>query len=331
MPRKHIIFVHGRSIKPSASRKKKLISDALMHGLHKVSPDAAEAIRSGTVKCSFAYYGDINNSIMATHDPDIAARLTARNNKAYGHEPCLPHQPYAASLRQMLDIDTFDEAAYSEVISQYKDLRYLNNAARAFSTLLSVLTRSRANEIILQRSSADMGAYLMSRKTGSDVRERLQNPLRRAINARDEICLVSHSMGCVVAYDVLWKFSQMSEYENLQRKTPNVSKWLTLGCPLGEAGVRANLYDAREHAGGRFPKAIVKDWVNIAAYDDFIAHDPTMADDFAEMLEYGYVDQITDKRLYNCWVHYNTSNPHKLYGYLANQLVATEIADWVNR
>ena len=256
MPRKHIIFVHGRSIKPSASRKKKLINDALMHGLCKVSPDAVKAIRPGTVKCSFAYYGDINNAIMATHDPDIAARLTARNNKAYQYEPCMPHEPYAKSLRQMLDIGTFDEAAYNQVVSQYKDLRYLDNAARAFSTLLSVLTRSHANEIILQRSSADMGAYLTSRKTGSDV---------------------------------------------------------------------------REHAGGRFPKAIVKDWVNIAAYDDFIAHDPTMADDFAEMLEYGYVDQITDKRMYNCWVHYNTSNPHKLYGYLANELVATEIADWVNR
>lgn len=330
MPRKHIIFVHGRSIKPSASRKKKLIGDALMHGLYNASPDAANAIKTGAVKCTFSYYGDVNNTIMATHDPAIAARLTARNNKAYGYEPCLPYQPFADSLRQMLSIGTFDEATYNQVVSQYKDLRYLDNAARAFSTLLSVLTRSRANEVILQRSSADMGAYLMSRKTGSEMRERLQNPLRRAINARDDICIVSHSMGCVVAYDVLWKFSQMSEYGSLQRKNPNVSKWLTLGSPLGEAGVRANLYDAREHAGGRFPKAIVRDWVNIAAYDDFIAHDATMADDFADMLEYGYVNSITDMRMYNCWVHYNTSNPHKLYGYLANQVVASEIANWIN-
>lgn len=331
MTRKHIIFVHGRSVKPSASRKKKLIFDALMHGLNGTSPKAADAIKAGTVKCSFAYYGDVNNAIMANHDPEIAARLTARNNKAYGFEPCLPYEPFVDSLERLLAIGTYDEAAYNTVVEQYRDLRYLDNAARTFSTLLSVLTRSRANEIILQRSSADMGAYLMSRKTGSEVRERLQNPLRRAINARDEICIISHSMGCVVAYDVLWKFSQMSEYENLQRKDPNVSRWLTLGCPLGEAGVRANLYDAREHAGGRFPKAIVKDWVNIAAYDDFIAHDPTMADDFSEMLEYGYVDSITDLRMYNCWVHYNTSNPHKLYGYLANQVVAREIAKWVNR
>ena len=56
-----------------------------------------------------------------------------------------------------------------------------------------------------------------------------------------------------------------------------------------------------------------------------------MADDFAEMLDYGYVHSITDKHMYNCWVHHNTSNPHKLYGYLANQVVATEIADWINR
>jgi hypothetical protein len=331
MPRKHIIFVHGRSIKPSASRKKKLITDAVMHGLDNVSAKAAADIKSGKVKCSFAYYGDINNAIMATHDENIAARLTAKNNAAYGGEPCLPYEPYARSLRQLLSIGTYDKAAYQRVVAQHKDLRYLDNVARAFSRFLSVVTRNKANEIILARSSEDMSAYLMSRKVGSDIRERLQNPLRRAIMARDEICIVSHSMGCLVAYDVLWKFSQMSEYENLRRKKPNISLFMTLGCPLGEAGVRGNLYDAREHAGGRFPRSIMKHWVNIAAYDDFIAHNPDMADDFAEMLEYDYVDTITDKRMYNCWVHHNTSNPHKLYGYLANQTVAQDLADWITR
>ncbi len=331
MRQKHIIFVHGRSIKPSASRKKRLIQDALMHGLHAASPQAARLIAKGKVKCSFAYYGDINNSIMATHDADIAARLTAANNATYGGDPCLPYAPYAKSLRQLLAIGTFDKAAYDLVVSQYKNQKYLDNVARVFSRFLSVMTRNKANEIVLARSSEDMSAYLMSRKVGSDIRERLQGPLRRAINAKDDICIVSHSMGCVVAYDVLWKLSQMREYQSLRRKSPKVSLWLTLGCPLGEAGVRGNLYDAREHAGGRFPKSIVQHWVNVTAYDDFIAHNPDMADDFAEMLEYGYVESITDLRMYNCWVHHNTSNPHKLYGYLANQVVADQLAQWINR
>jgi len=329
MARKHIIFVHGRSTKPAASKKRKLSLDALLHGLDAVAPEAASHIRSGKVRFTFTYYGDINNRIMAQHNAEEAALLTARNDKRYGAEPCLPYDDLAESLRRLMAIGEQDEATYRQVVSQYKDYRYLDNAARAFSTLLSVLTRSRANEIILKRSSADMGAYLLSRKTGSEIRERVQGPLRRAIMNRDEICLMSHSMGCVIAYDVLWKFSQMSEYESLMRRGPNIPLWLTLGCPLGEAGVRANLYDAREHAGGRFPRAIVKDWINIAAYDDFIAHDPDMANDFREMLEYGYVRSITDRRMYNCWTHHGVSNPHKLYGYLVSHEVADTLARWI--
>ena len=329
MPRKHIIFVHGRSVKPSASHKKKLTMNAMLRGLHAASPHAAELVKSGKVKFTFAYYGDINNAIMAMHDADIAASLTDKNNAAYNREPCLPYGPHAASLKKLLAIKSYDEAAYNQITSQYKDLRYLDDVARAFSHFLSVITRNKANEIILARSSEDMSAYLMSRKVGSDIRNRLQNPLRRAIQAGDDICLVSHSMGCVIAYDVLWKFSQMSEYEHLRRHNPSITNWLTLGCPFGEVGVRGNLYDAKEHAGGRFPKSIVKHWNNIAAYDDFIAHNPTMADDYAEMLQYGYVETITDKRIYNCWVHDGKSNPHKLYGYLANPVVGFELAQWI--
>ncbi len=329
MARKHIIFVHGRSTKPAATKKRKLSFDALMHGIEAVNPGVASQLRDGKVRFSFTYYGDINNAIMAQHNADEAAQLTARNDRRYRHEPCLPYDDLKESLQRLMALGSFDEASYAAVLAQHKNYRYLDNAARAFSTLLSALTRSRANEIILKKSSADMGAYLLSRKTGSDIRERVQGPLRRAIINRDDICLISHSMGCVIAYDVLWKFSQMSEYAGLMRRNPNISLWLTLGCPLGEAGVRANLYDAREHAGGRFPRAIVRDWVNIAAYDDFIAHDPDMANDFSEMLDYGYVHSITDLRMYNCWTHHGVSNPHKLYGYLVNPVVAEQIANWV--
>jgi len=312
MTRKHIIFVHGRSVKPAASKKKKLMLQSMLHGLNTVSPDAAEAVRSGKIKFSFTYYGDINNAILAGRDPEVDALLTARNDRKYDHAPCLPHADLEHSLKQLMAIKAFDEAAYREVVATYKDYRYLDNAARAFSNLLAALSRSRANEMIMRFSSAAMGAYLLSRKTGSEIRERIQGPLRRAINAGDEICPISHSMGCLIAYDILWKISQMSEYESLMRRKPSVSLWLTIGCPLGEAGVRANLYDAREHAGGRFPRSIVRDWVNIAAYDDFISHDHDMANDFEEMLDYCYVNSITDKRMYNCWVHHGISNPHKL-------------------
>ena len=150
----------------------------------------------------------------------------------------------------------------------------------------------------------------------------------------DDICLVSHSMGCMVAYDVLWKFSRMSEYSDLRADGAKITRWVTLGCPLGEAGVKTNLYDANEFdfAGGtdKHPINFVGDWLNVAAVDDFISHDSTMKNDYSAMLKHGYVDSITDIGIYNCYTFKGSSNPHKLYGYLVNPKCAATIADWIN-
>ena len=186
--------------------------------------------------------------------------------------------------------------------------------------------------MVIKAATADMGAYLMRRAIGSKVRERLQTPLKRALKRGDDICLVSHSMGCMVAYDVLWKFSRMSEYSDVRENDNRVARWITLGCPLGEAGVKANLYDADERAyrGGtdKHPIHIVRDWQNVAAIDDFISHDRTMKDDYRDMLKFGHVDGIRDRKIYNCWAMDGKANPHKFYGYLANPETASLITDW---
>ena len=174
----------------------------------------------------------------------------------------------------------------------------------------------------------------MRRSVGSAIRERLQDPLRKALKRGDDICLVSHSMGCMVAYDLLWKFSRMSEYSDLRADGAIITRWVTLGCPLGKAGVKSNLYDANEFdfTGGtdKHPKDIVGDWFNVAAVDDFISHDSTMKNDYSGMLKHDYVDSITDLGIYNCFTFEGTSNPHKIYGYLVNPKCAATIADWIN-
>ena len=141
-------------------------------------------------------------------------------------------------------------------------------------------------------------------------------------------------MGCMVAYDVLWKFSRMSEYGDLRATGTRISRWITLGCPLGEAGVKANLYDSDEFdfQGGtdKHPKDIIVDWFNFAAVDDFISHDATMKNDYSAMLKYGYLTSIRDISVYNCYTFKGTSNPHKLYGYLVNPKCAAAVADWIN-
>ena len=327
-----IIMVHGRSTKPAKARFAALQRRALLQGLERVSPAKAKKVADGKVEIDFIYYGDINNRVLAESSASHAADLTETDPHS-DNGPCVPDTGYAEAIDALGAIKRFDKAAYRKVLKENDDLQFVDNIARAASTLAAIASATILNEIAIKVATADMGAYLMRRTVGSKVRERLQTPLKRALKRGDDICLVSHSMGCMVAYDVLWKFSRMSEYADVRENGNKVTRWLTLGCPLGEAGVKANLYDADErgHKGGtdKHPKDIVKDWSNVAAVDDFICHDPTMKGDYSDMLKFRHVDSITDQRIYNCYAKDGVANAHKFYGYLVHPVVAAEITNWI--
>lgn len=227
-------------------------------------------------------------------------------------------------LKRLFDRTSYTKAAYKKLLKEEKDRRVVDNVASAVSGVLNLIGLS---DNVIRAATPDMGAYLTTREVGSAVRARLQAPLGKALKSGGDVCLVSHSMGCIVSYDVLWKFSRMSEYAHLRGK--EVTRWITLGNPLGEPGVRDNLYDASEREDGMYPANIIKHWVNFSAHDDFVAHDEDIADDFKKMKRRGLVGSIKDKRMYNFWAGDSGSNPHKFYGYLDHPDVATQIANWI--
>lgn len=331
MPRKkHLIVIHGRSTKPSHREKERVVTEALKHGLSRINPTAGARIgkqaSTDGVKYSFVYYGDISNHLILSRSPSKSSRLTGRDPD-HDNQPCEPDGFYKTGLEMLFDQRHHSKAAYNKFLREQKDKRWLDNAASVISFLAGLTGLS---DKLIATATADMGNYLLTRQWGSAIRDRLQQPLKKALIAGDDICLVSHSMGCMVAYDVLWKFSRMSEYRRIQDTNNQVSKWLTLGNPLGEPGVRDNLYDADEPDDGIYPKNIIKNWVNLSAQDDFICHDPTVRDDFKVMRKKGYVDDIVDRKIYNFWCGAKATNPHKIYGYLDNPKVAQEILDWMD-
>ncbi len=323
---KKIILIHGRDTMPAASAHEELCAAALVNGLQRVDPSAAQRLQQEPVEIIFAYFGDISNELISSSDPDAKAELTARNDQLYGFEPCLDAGMYSAPLQQLMQINSHDGLAYGSLVDHYRSGEWLDEAAAIVSRVASVTALS---EYVIKWATADMSQYLHTRKVGSEVRERLQSPLKQSLLDQDDICLISHSMGAIVSYDVLWKFSRMSEYRRVQQSGNQINLWLTLGSPLGEPGVRNNLYDANERGEDRFPREIVKRWVNIAAEDDYVAHDATMANDFAEMLELGYVEKIIDRQIYNFWVKNERLNPHNLFGYLDHPETAKFLAQWI--
>ena len=327
-----IIIIHGRSTKPAKARHAAFLRKSLIQGLERYDTDKAAKIKDGTVEIDYVYYGDINNRILSQTSDKHHQSLTAIDPHS-NNGPCLPDDGYSKAIEKLSEIQHFNRRSYRKVIKENDDVRFVDDIARAVSTLAAISTATILNEYSIKLATADMGAYLMTRKVGSAIRERLQAPLRRSLKRGDDICLISHSMGCIVAYDVLWKFSRMSEYDDVRQGDNRVNKWITLGCPLGEAGVKANLYDASERtfkeSTDKHPYKIIGDWENIAAVDDFISHDSTMKDDYKLMTKFSHLNKIRDQKIYNCWAMDGKANPHKFYGYLANPTTAKIIADWV--
>ena len=336
MPAKHLIIVHGRDIKPAGSELTALAKKAVIRGLERAGKNpAADKVRQGGIKLSSAYYGDINNEIEAGFSAKTRALLTATNDAAYAFKPCFPIAELKDAFAKTNAIGTFNLAAYRRVLEIADDWRFLDEAADAASLFGGLLTFGLLNTLVIDTIKSDLTAYLTSQVVGSQIRARLQTVLEPSLLAGDDICLITHSLGCMVAYDVFWKYSFRSEYQHMRDAANKVRLWLTMGCPLGELGVRRNLLDAVALEEEKYPRNQFLDWVNVYAEDDYIAHAERMRISFSKMRSKKYCREISDKKIHNCW-HYAdakkgnlVSNPHDLYGYLMHQDTAKFVAQWV--
>lgn len=326
MATKHLILIHGRATKPNKVEKCRLLKKSLLSGLAHVDNFAAKAIEENRVKLSFAYYGDLLNNLLVAANPGLAKNMVRENDSWFERS-----NSYDADLARLLErpVSKFTAADYEAFLETVRDGRGLDDLARILSPGANFVGLT---EAVIKNALPDLGAYLKSRVVASAIRERLQEPLLEALKAGDDIALVSHSMGCIVSYDVLWKFSRMSEYRSVWDR--KVSLWLTLGNPLGEPAVKCELYDSNEPYDGKYP-ANIGTWLNISAHDDYVAHDGDVADDFNEMLQVRQqgrplIGRIEDSdRIYNFWAGQDGSNPHKFYGYLCHHAVAEHLATWI--
>lgn len=330
---KHLILIHGRDIKPRGTALAALAITAIVRGLERAGEHAkAKSIRDGSIKVSSAYFGDISNQIEAKVSKKTASLLTDTNDSIYDFRPCFPITELELAFARTDRIPNFTRSAYHKVLEIAEDWRMLDEAAEAASLFGKLLTFGLLNQFLISSIKSDLTAYLTSKVIGSQVRTRLREVIEPSLMADDDICLVSHSLGCIVAYDVFWKYSFDSEHEAIRKNGNQVKSWITLGCPLGEPGVKRNLLDAMSLATEKFPRNQFRNWINIHAEDDFIAHAERMKSAYGAMVRKRYCASITDQHIYNCW-HYEdvrtkklVSNPHDLYGYLMHQKTGEAIA-----
>lgn len=111
----------------------------------------------------------------------------------------------------------------------------------------------------------------------------------------DECVIVSHSLGTVVAYEVLSR-----------RPDIKVPMWITLGSPLGLENIKVEL--RKNGYGASKPESVLK-WYNFSDPRDIVAADKSVADEYLGT-------HIKDHLILNKGL-----DPHSAAGYLKDNAV----------
>lgn len=304
---KTLILVHGRSWKPGKADLELIWTDALRAGISRDRPDQMESFER--MRVSFVYYGDLSNSLLEAKQVKpslvgVEARRRVLNE-----------------LRRV-PADGFTKAAYQRVPGQ-ESLKQ-----RMADCLAPVLGLFHLTDNLVEQVAPDMRDYWNQDSAyGSACRGRMTPLLRDAFDRGDSICVIGHSLGSMIGYDSLWKFSRSYDFEPYHAK--KVDLLISAGSPLADETVKRKLKGANCCGERRYP-GNVKRWLNLAAEDDYICHDSRVAGDFRRMRHMGLIDQITDRRIFNLSCPEGRSNPHHSTGYLIHPEMAQAVAEWLS-
>ncbi len=306
---KSLIFVHGRGFKPARGELEALWMQALRGGVRR---DAADALATfDRCRCEFVYYGDEVNAVLdaAGRSYDTALDLADLKNTL-------------SALSGLSKPKQFRREHYDRLPGK--------TALKEFFADLGAPTLSALGlkERALGRFMPELVDYWQP--SGSRLRPvvaRLCDTVGDAMERGDDILLLSHCIGSVIAYDALWELSR-GGYRDGRCADGKVATWLTVGAPLGDESVKQRLSGATADLPTRYPNNVLS-WINVAAEDDYVCHDDSLANDYHGMLEDRLISRIEDARIYNLAVRYGRSNPHNVFGYLIHPRVSHELARWL--
>lgn len=294
MATKQIVYVPGKNPKPEPELHRKLLWRTLVEGVRRADRAVAGTLQAGypqfhLVGWNYLYYRehkDITKDI-----PWIDALI----NK---------HGPTGEDMRD----------ANSWNIWLSRTLLTLADHVPLLIRMLPEEMRSTAQEIDRYFNNSDDAA----RK----IRDLLKQTLRPMLGQQDDVLLIGHSLGSVIAYDTLW---ELSHREGVTGKV----EFLTLGSPMGMHYIQRHLLGMNSPGEKSYP-GLIRRWVNFSAEGDVTALNQDLNESFHAMLELGLVESIEDHchGIYNFFRSDAGLNCHRSYGYLVNPAVGSIIADW---
>lgn len=174
-------------------------------------------------------------------------------------------------------------------------------------------------ELLLRKRFPELEAYF--REGGDDTfRRAVQGELAKTLHRyrHCQVLLIAHSMGSVVAYDVL-----------SMPGVSGVALFATIGSPLGIPSVLKRTVAKRvvKHGiVGLTPESIGKEWLNFSDLHDKVALNYNLADDILPNSR-GVCPR--DVEVANDYASPQGPNPHKAYGYLRTPELAALVREFL--
>ncbi len=276
-----IIGIHGLGNKPSKDVLKEWWEMAMVEGLH------AHGYPYKLPKFELVYWADI------LHAKPLSISEHDRDNMYYLDEP------YVGAPEVFSKESHETRKKIVDFVGKQLNRIFLNEDLS--------LNHGSLTDAILRRYFRDLDVYYQEdSKTKVRINQRLQAMLERYQGYN--IMLISHSMGSIVAYEVL----------NFDAPQLKINSLLTIGSPLGLPVVVSKIAAEQRNLGVevlqlKTPSAVKKHWYNFADILDYVAFDYCLADNFEEN-DQGVkpIDSFVD----NNYEINGKRNPHKSFGYL---------------
>lgn len=286
---KVIIGIHGLGNKPPKETLENWWRSAMLEGLekHKNLMDLPTF--------ELVYWADI------LHDKPLDDTITNKEDPYFMDERYTPglaeFKPEENSLRQKV-LDFMEDQLDKLFLNQDLTVNYSKITDLIIKTYFKDLEVYYAKECLNEKYERCKARTL--------IIERLVAVLKKY--QCDEIMLVAHSMGSIIAYDVL----------TFIVPDIDIHTFVTIGSPLGFPVIQGKI--ASEWQSRRLvtpklttPPGVKKHWYNLADLNDRIALIYNLGKNFNA--NYRKVS-AEDFVVFNDYQNNHSSNPHKSYGYL---------------
>lgn len=300
---KVIIGIHGLGNKPRKGLLQNWWEKSILEGLRNNGIDIE------LPKFELVYWADI------LHKEPLDETLKDKNHPLYLKEKYAEggkvKKEELHPLRKKI-LDWFDQAA---------DKIFLNDDMTVnYSYITNKLIHNYFKDLEAYYENGDVAINGQNYHARDEIRSRLIKVLKKYEN--DDILLVSHSMGTIVAFDVLTFHLPQLKVKTL----------VTMGSPLGIPFVRSKIAQEKrmvlnDDVKLKTPHG-VKKWYNLSDLEDDVAINYSLKDDFDENKS-GV--KAVDFIVHNDYKMNNEENHHKSFGYLRTQEFSNILLEFVQQ